>query len=112
MRRGDEALEFKEEPEQSELRMDFCFPEEETIDKKLTVLVVRERRTRMTTSTVAPSKSNGELMAKRAVVFTREIGVNKGGGITAESDQEPAMLATLSEIARHRAAEGGGRLVP
>ena len=63
----------------------------------------------MTLSTVVPSKSNGELMAKRVVAFMREIGIDKGN-ITAKTDQEPAMLAALSEIARHRAAAGGGRL--
>ncbi len=91
--------------------MGFCFPGEETSDKKLTALVVRERRARMTMSTAVPSKSNGELMAKRVVAFTREIVVDKGE-ITPKSDQEPAMLAALSDIARHRAAAGGGRLVP
>ena len=65
----------------------------------------------MTLSTVVPSKSNGELMAKRVVAFMREIGIDKGD-ITAKTDQEPATLADLSEIARHRAAAGGGRLVP
>ena len=65
----------------------------------------------MTLSTVVPSKSKGELMAKRVVAFMREIGIDKGD-ITAKTDQETAMLAALSEIARHRAAAGGGRLVP
>ncbi len=86
--------------------MDLCFPGEENNDKKLTGLVVRERQTRMTLSSGVPSKSNGEFMAKRVVAFMREIGIDKGD-ITAKTDHEPAMLAALSEIARHRAAAGG-----
>ena len=48
--RGEEMKHQKgrEEPEQTEMHKDFCFPGEETNDKKLTVMVVRERRTRMT----------------------------------------------------------------
>ncbi len=104
-------MRVKDEPEQAELHMDFCYPGEENNDKKLTVLVVRKGQTRMTLSSGVPSKSNGEFMAKRVVAFMREIGIDKGD-ITAKTDQEPAMLAALSEIARHRAAAGGGRLVP
>ncbi len=33
------------------------------------------------------------------------------GDITAKSDQEPAMKAGANEVARHRAAAGGGMLV-
>ena len=100
--RGEEMrhLKVKEEPEQMELHLDFCFPGEETKDKKLMVLVVRERRARVTMSTRVPSKSNGEFLAKRALAFMREIGANKGG-IMAKTDPEPATKATLIEIARH-----------
>ncbi len=65
----------------------------------------------MTLSTVVPSKSNGELMAKRVVAFMRKVDIDKGD-ITAKTDQKPAMLAALIEIVRHKAAAGGGRLVP
>jgi hypothetical protein len=60
-----------EDPEQMELRLDFCVPGDETNGKKLTVLAVRERRTRVTMRTVVPSKSNGEFMATRVLAFVR-----------------------------------------
>ena len=104
--RGEEMKHQKgrEEPEQTEMHMDFCFPGEETNDKKLTVMVVRERRTRMTVSTVVPNKSNGEFMAKRVLAFMREIGADKGD----MTDQEPSMKVIVNEVARHRSAAGTG----
>ena len=110
--RGEEAMHFKskEQPEQLEVHMDFCFPGEETSNKKLTILVVRERKTRMTMSSVAPSKSSGEFLAKRVLAFMREIGADKGD-ITVKTDQEPAMKAIVNEVARHRAEGGGGRMI-
>ena len=102
--KGDEL------PEQVEVRLGFCFMGDEGQDKKLTILAARERQTRMTMSTVAPTKGDNEFLARRVQAFLREIGADKGD-ITVKSDQEPAMVAVLSEVARHRAAEGGGRTV-
>ena len=92
----------KDEPNQLEVHMDFCFPGEEKDGRKLTILVVRERSTRMTMSAVAPTKSSGEFLAKRVCAFLREIGADKGD-ITIKTDQEPAILAVVNEVARHRA---------
>ncbi len=103
-------LKVKEKPEQRELHLDFCLRGEGTNDKKLMVLVVRGRRARLTISTRVPSKSNGEFLAKRALAFMREIGAGKGD-IMAKTDEDPATKVVLNEIARHRAAAGGGRLV-
>ena len=74
------------------------------------VLVGRERATRMTASTVLPTKGCDEFAAKRMMAFLREIGADKGH-ITMKSDQEPAIVAVLNEISRHRAGAGGGRTV-
>ena len=100
----------KEMPEQTEVHMDFFFVGDEDQDEKLTVLVARERTTRMTMSTVAPSKGERQFLARRVQAFLQEIGADTGD-ITLKRDQEPAMKAVLSEVSRHRAAAGGGRTV-
>ena len=100
----------KEEPEGVEIHMDLCFPGGEEGPDKMTVLVARERRTRMTLATALPSKSSGTFVAKRVVAFMREIGCEQGD-VTIKSDQEPAMKAIISEIGRVRAAAGGGRMM-
>ena len=111
--RGEEAghPKGKDEAYELEMHMDFCFMGEEKDSTKLTILVVRERRTRMTMSSVTPTKGDNEFLAKRLMAFLREIGADKGD-IVVKTDQEPAMLALLNELARHRAAAGGGRVVP
>jgi hypothetical protein len=76
----------------------------------LTVLVVRERATRMTMASAMPSKSTGNFIARRVVAFMKEVGCEHGD-ITVKSDQEPAMKAIINEIGRVRAAAGGGKMV-
>ena len=100
----------KEMPEQTEVHMDWFFVGDEDKNEKLAVLAARERTTRMTMSTVAPSKGKRQFLARRVQAFLREIGADTGD-ITLKSDQEPAMKALLSEVSRHRAAAGGGRTV-
>jgi hypothetical protein len=100
----------KELPEQMEVHMDYCFPGEDGSDKSVTMLVVRERLTRMTMCTATPTKTTGEFIAKRVVAFLREIGGDHVD-ITVKSDQEPAMNSLIREVGRHRAAGGGGRMV-
>ena len=100
----------EEQPQQVEVHMDFFFMGDEGQEQKLTILAARERQTRMTMSTAVPTKGGNEFMAKRVQAFLREIGADKGD-ITMKSDQEPAMVAVLNEVSRHRAAAGGGRTV-
>jgi hypothetical protein len=58
-----------------ELHMDFGFiGKEKEPGKTATVLVAKERRTKMLLATVVPSKSTGDVSAKWAVAFLREIG--------------------------------------
>ena len=64
----------KERPEQTEVHMDF-FVGDEDQNEKLAVLAARERTTRMTVSTVAPSKGEWQFLAGRVQAFLREIGV-------------------------------------
>ena len=100
----------EETPEQTEVHMDVFFVGDEDQNEKLTVLAARERTTRMTVSTVAPSKGERQFLARRVQAFLKEIGADTGD-ITLKSDQEPAMKAVLSEVSRHRAAAGGVRSV-
>ena len=90
--------------------MDVGFPGEEEGGKMLTVLVAKERLTKMKMASVTPSKSTGNFIARRIVVFMREVGCEQGD-VTAKSDQEPAMAAIIADIGRVRAAVGGGRMV-
>ena len=87
----------KEMPEQTEVHMDFFFVGDEDQNEKLAVLAARERTTRMTMSTVAPSKGKRQFLARRVQAFLREIGADTGD-ITLKSDQEPAMKALLSKV--------------
>ena len=95
-----------------EFHMDFCFPgNEESASEHLTVLVIRMRGTRMTMSTVVPSKSVGDFTTKRSVAFLRECG-HEMTKITIKSDQEPAILALTEDIMRFRASIGAEETVP
>ena len=82
----------KEMLEQTEVNMDFFFVGDEDQNEKLTVLEARERTTRMTMSTVAPSKGERQFLARRVQAFLKEIGAGTCD-ITLKSDQEPAMKA-------------------
>ena len=107
---GHEHFRQSDMPSSVEIHLDCCFPGEEGQDFKLTILVARDRGTKMTMNSVAPSKTCGEFIAKRVVAFMKEIGADQGD-ITIKSDQGPALIAVVSEIGSHRAAGGGGRKV-
>ena len=101
----------KQESGLPELHLDFAFfGEEGEPGNTITVLVARERTTRMTMSSAVPSKSTGTFIARRVVAFMREVGCEHGDVIV-KSDQEPAMTALLSEVGRVRAAGGGGKFI-
>ena len=75
--RGKEASHVKSQNEPGdvpEFHFDWCFPGEEEAFKNLTVLVGRMRGTRMTMSTLMPSKSTGEFASKRIMAYLRECG--------------------------------------
>ena len=110
--RGEGAPHFRagESEGGHELHMDFCFMGEQADQRKMTILVARERRTRMTLASVAPSKAHNEFLAGRIQAFLRELGLDRGD-LVVKTDQEPAMRALIGEVARRRAADGGGRCV-
>ena len=91
-----------------ELHMDFAFMGDEESEELLTILVAKERTTRMLMSTVVQAKSSVEFAAKRTLAFLREIGCEHVA-MTVKSDNEPAMSALVTQIGKLRAANGGQR---
>ena len=89
-----------------EFHVDWAFPGEKEARKTLTMLVVRMRDVRMTMSSLAPSKSAGDFVAKRIVTFIKECGC-EGADMIMKADQEPATVSLLEKVAQERAANGG-----
>ena len=98
----------KEEVGMPEIHVDFMFMGDEGKDKKWTILVAKERSTKMTMATVLPSKSSGAFAARRMVAFMREIGC-EFGDLMMKSDNEESIKALVSDVVRVRAAGGPGR---
>ena len=72
--RGKEMPHKKAEDDlhnQAEVHFDFCFPGEESGEGNLTIVVARERKTRMTLASAVPTKSTGDFIAKRVVASSR-----------------------------------------
>jgi len=68
----------------------------------MTVMVLRDRDTKMLMATVVPRKgATGEFAARRAAAFCTEIGYG-GTGVIMKSDQEPALKALVEDISRRR----------
>ena len=76
------------------------------------ILAARERYSKMTLSTVVPSKTTGTFSVRRVWAFLREIGC-KHGDLILKCDQEPAIMSQVNEISsKIRAANGGtGRTI-
>ena len=92
-----------------ELYVDMCFlGEDKGPHHTITVMVPRERSTRMTMATVVPAKSARSFTSRRLVPFMKEVGILHQD-VLVKSDQEPAVKAILSDAGRVRSAEGGGR---
>ena len=65
----------------------------------------------MILSLVVPSKTTGTFAASRVWAFMTEIGC-KNGDLILKSDQEPAIMALISEVSKLRAERGGvGRTI-
>ena len=75
----------------------------------LTILVVKERRTKMLMATAIPLKSTGEFVVARAGAFIRELGIGHLD-IVAKSDQEPSIKNLVEGVGRSR-GEGSGRWI-
>ena len=87
-----------------EVHLDYCFLGTEGNSTE-TILVLRERPHRMTMSTVVPMKgASVEWCVRRVLAFIKEIGL-EGGDLVLKSDQEPAVVSLISEIASRRKAK-------
>ena len=73
--------------------------EEQDARNCVAILVGKERTTKMGMSSVAPNKSTGEFLCKRAMAYLCQIGV-ESGDVTMKSDQELAMLSVLRDIGK------------
>ena len=107
--RGKEAPHRRSEGgtgEIPEISLDFCFPSKENGSGLLTILVARERHSKMTLSALIPTKTTGTFATRRAWAFLREIGC-KNGDIILKCDQEAAIVSLVAEISRLRADNGG-----
>ncbi len=99
----------RDDHELPEVHFDFCFPKHEGEGEGMTMLVGRERKTRMTLSSAVPSKTTGEFAAKRVVAFMREIGCEQGD-VVIKTDQEPAMQSMMMKVSEVRASRGGRKV--
>ena len=99
-----------EEPTQHEFHFDWAFPGDEEEEDTLKVLVGRMRGEKMTMSSVHPTKTTGEFIAKRVLAFIRECGCEMVD-ITVKTDQEPVIMTMVEILARERAKKGAMRMV-
>ena len=84
-----------------EIHIDYCFPKTSG-GEGLTVLVARERSTRMTMATVVPRKGAvGDFAAARIMAFIRELGLAEAD-IIMKGDQEAAIKAVIEKVAGMR----------
>ena len=86
-----------------EVHFDYCFMS--THGSPLaTILVAREKSTKMTLATVVPMKgASVEYPVRRTMTFLKEIGP-EGADVVFKSDQEPALKDLLNTIAARRTA--------
>jgi hypothetical protein len=94
-----------------EIHFDFCFlGDENDPGNTVPILCARSRGCKMTLASAVPSKSTGTFVAKRILAFLREIGCEHGDVIF-KSDNEPAIVAILDDVAALRAASSAGRVI-
>ena len=97
-----------EDPTVHEFHFDWSFPGEEKGGETLKVMVGRMRGEKMVMSSVHPTKSTGEFMAKRIMAFLRECGCEMVD-ITIKTDQEPVMITMVQSLCQERAKRGAMR---
>jgi hypothetical protein len=86
-----------------EIHVDYCFMGERETEM-LTILVMKDRDSRMLGAAVVPRKgTTGRYAADEVIDFIRELGCT-AVPVTLKSDQEPAIIALLDEVVRRRAA--------
>ena len=104
--KGKAAPHFKRasrEDSLPEVHFDYCFMS--TAGQPLvTILMAKERETRMCMATMVPMKGGSiEFPARRVLAFLKEIGL-EGADVVFKSDQENAIGDLLNNIAKRRSA--------
>ena len=89
-----------------EVHFDYAFMgDEHDAGNTVTILVVRERRTRMTLSTVVPAKGTVAFVVERFRAFLKELGIEHLDVIK-KSDQDPSIKKRVGEIGERKAETG------
>lgn len=87
-----------------ELHVDCCFLSSAASPEKYTVMVAREKMSRMTMATLVPMKgASQEFPVRRLLSFIKELGA-EGSAVALKSDQEPAIV-DLNEVTKRRQAK-------
>lgn len=93
---------LNEKPGIPEIHVDFCFMGKAEDERPKCIVVAKDRETRMIMCTVTPVKGGGhEFPARRIRAFINELGYEHAD-IAMKSDQEPAILDLVREVARIR----------
>ena len=80
-----------------EYHMDYCFPGNEE-GRRLTILVITEKTTRMRKGIVVPAKgSSGTYAAREVLSFIKECG-DQNNTIVIRTDQEPAIRCLVEDV--------------
>ena len=81
-----------------EFHVDYCFLSSAESPETYTVLVAREKMTRMTMATMVPMKgASQELPIRRVLSFIKELGA-EGASVVLKSDQEPAIVDPINGV--------------
>ena len=87
----------------TEVDFDYCFMSMEG-NPLATILVAKEKATKMGMATVVPMKGGSiEFPARRVLAFLKEFGL-EGADVVLKSDQEHSMKDLLNNIAQRRSA--------
>ncbi|MDA8582752.1 hypothetical protein N9L68_00935 [bacterium] len=111
--RGKELAHHKQTKDRvvPEFHMDYCFPGDKHGVAPLTVIVMRERLTRMTMASLVTRKGAVAEVAERICHFFKEAG-SEHTDIILKNDQEEAIEALAKEVGRKRRALGQGKIIP
>ncbi len=87
-----------------EFHLDYCFMKSHGAEMK-TILVCREKESRITFRSVVPLKGASEGFAvRRTLAFLKEVGM-EASSVFFRSDQEPAIIDLINEVSRRRQAK-------
>ncbi len=93
-----------------EISFDYCFPRKENGGEYITVLVGRERRSKMIIAHVVPMKGAGlQWMVDQVVRDIRKLGIH--GRVILKGDQENSLVDLLGSVCKARGENGMGDMM-